>query len=88
VGIPYGKRSFLQDPWRYCARCGEKRHINNDMEWQRGKLMCKQTCLDVKLIGDREAIIAQVLGDGQEEFAPVQKLREPDTTITQDDIFI
>jgi hypothetical protein len=86
--IPYGKRSTSFNPWRYCARCGEKRHIS-EMDWQRGKLICFTTCWDVKLVGDREAIIAQVIGDGQQEFAPVPKLREPDTTTTtQDDIFI
>lgn len=88
MGIPYGRRSFLQDSWRYCARCGEKRHINGDLVWQRGKLICRQTCLDKRLIGDREVIIDQVLSDGQIEFAPVPKLREPDTIETQEDIWI
>ena len=40
------------------------------------------------LLGQREQVIAQVLGDGQEEFAPVMKLREPDVTTTnEDDIY-
>lgn len=88
MSIPYGRRSFLQDSWRYCARCGEKRHINGEMGWQRGKLICFQTCWDTMLVGEREVIISQVLSDGQMELAPVFKLREPDTTMLQEDIYI
>jgi len=80
-----GRRSFWQSPWHFCARCDTKTHIS-DMDWQRGKLLCKiRRCWDEMLLGDREQVIAQVLSDGQEEFAPVMKLREPDITTTNDD---
>lgn len=80
-----GRRSFLVGPWHFCARCDTKTHIR-DMAWQRGKLLCKiRKCWDTLLLGDREPIIAQVLGDGREEFAPVMTLRDPDVTTTNDD---
>lgn len=80
-----GRRSFWVSPWHFCARCDTKTHIM-DMAWQRGKLLCLiRKCWDEMLIGDREQVIAQVLGDGQMEYAPVPKLREPDVTTTNED---
>jgi len=82
-----GPRSFNEGAWHYCARCDCKTHIF-DMDWQRGKLLCTiRNCWDDMLEGQREQVIAQVLGDGQMEYAPVPKLREPDTT-TIDDIML
>ena len=83
-----GRRSFWVSPWRFCARCDTKTHISN-MQWQRGKLLCTiRDCWDEMLLGTREQMIAQVLGDGQQEYAPVDKLKEPDVTLTNDDIYI
>jgi hypothetical protein len=54
------------------------------MQWQRGLLLCP-TCVDKKLLGDREIAIAAVLEDGKEELAPVEKLRLPyEYTETED----
>lgn len=84
--MPHGRRSFEFDPWHYCARCDCKTHISQ-MAWQRGKLLCTiRRCWDQMLIGGRELIINQVLGDGQIEFAPVPKLRDPDVVMTNDDL--
>ncbi len=84
--MAYGKRSFWVNPWHYCARCDEKTHVDALM-WQRGALLCRK-CTDVMLLGQRESIIADVLGDGQQEFAPVPKLREPTASETSDDIMM
>jgi hypothetical protein len=84
--MAYGKRSFWVDPWHYCSRCDIKTHINQ-LSWQRGALLCK-TCTDKMLLGQREIEISDVLGDGQQEFAPVAKLREPTVTETSDDILL
>lgn len=80
-----GRRSFLDGPWHFCARCDTKTHIS-DMAWQRGKLLCTiRNCWDQMLLGQREPVIASVLGDGQKEFAPVEKIRDPDVTTTNED---
>jgi hypothetical protein len=84
--MAYGKRSFGIGPWHYDARLDYKTHIS-DMGWQRGKLIRTDT-FDKYLIGDREAEIALVLGDGKEELAPDPKLQEPDVITQNDDIFI
>jgi len=70
------QHTYLTGAWAYCARCYAKYKID-DMEWQRGKLMCKAHCIDKMLLGDRENKIALVLEDGKEELAPVEKLRQP-----------
>ena len=81
------KRSFLQGAWHYCARCDRKTHID-DMSWQRGLLLCNAYCKDTELLGQRDVRIAQVLGDGKEEYVPVPKLRNPDTFIEEEDFII
>lgn len=69
------RHTYLTGAWHYCGRCDEKCKIA-DMTWQRGVLLCPE-CVDKKLLGDRELAIAQVLNDGKEELAPVEKLRHP-----------
>jgi len=59
-----------------------------ELEWQRGKLICKEDCIDKLLVGDREAQINQVLSDGQVELAPDPKLQEPDIIGQDFDILI
>lgn len=81
------KRSFLRGPWHHCARCDRKTHIS-DMKWQRGLLLCIRYCVDVKLLGDREVKISQVLTDGKEEYAPVEKLRNPDHFNEEEDFIL
>jgi len=71
------KHTFNQGAWRYCGRCDRKCKIR-DMKWQRGILLCTETCVDRHLIGDREIGIALVLTDGKEELVPPEKLRNPD----------
>lgn len=85
--MAYGRRCTDFTPWHYCARCGRKK-LMTELEWQRGKLICKQDCIDKLLIGDREAQINQVLSDGQVELAPDPKLQEPDIIGQDFDILI
>jgi DNA-directed RNA polymerase subunit RPC12/RpoP len=85
--MAYGKRSFWVGPWHYCSRCDEKTHIG-EMNWQRGILLCP-TCTDRMLLGQREQIIKEVLGDGAVEYRPDPKLSDPDLiTSTEDDIML
>lgn len=81
------KRSFLRGPWHYCARCDRKTHID-EMSWQRGLLLCNRYCIDENLLGEREIKIAQVLADGKEEYAPAEKLRNPDTFVEEEDFIL
>ena len=81
------RRSFLIGPWHYCARCDRKTHLA-DMTWQRGLLLCNMFCVDKELLGERDVRIAQVLGDGKEEYAPVPKLREPDAFEPDEDFIL
>ena len=81
------KRSFLIGPWHYCARCDRKTHIS-EMSWQRGLLLCDRYCIDKELLGERDIRIANVLGDGKEEYAPVEKLRNPDTFMEEEDFIL
>ena len=77
------RHTNLTGPWHYCSRCDKKTKIS-DMEWQRGLLLCP-SCVDKKLLGDREVAIAYVLEDGAEELAPVEKLQLPyEYTETED----
>jgi hypothetical protein len=87
MATPRGRRALGQGPWHYCARCDYKSLIYSELQWQRGKLLCCN-CIDKRLIGDREVAIAQVLQDGKEELAPVEKLRNPDFQYTDDDILV
>jgi hypothetical protein len=40
------------------------------------------------LIGQRDIAIAEVLGDGKEELAPVEKLRDPQNYEEEEDFLI
>ena len=51
-------------------------------------MLCNAYCVDEELLGQRDVRIAQVLGDGKEEFVPVPKLRNPDTFIEEEDFII
>ena len=77
-----GHRSFHENEYHYCARCGSRVHIS-EMVWQRGLLLCKTwDCVDYGnhgnyLIGQREANIAQVLEIPTKELQPNEKLITP-----------
>lgn len=77
-----GRRSKLDNPWHYCARCGTKTHIK-EMVWQRGLLLCTtKDCVDTgeyPLVGQREAAIAHALEVPTQELMPDPKLTEPQT---------
>lgn len=77
-GMNGPKHTFWAGPWRYCVRCDRKEKIAN-MRWQRGKLLCPHCFDDWPLLGQRDAAIAAVLTDGrgEQELAPVEKLRNP-----------
>lgn len=77
--------TYLQGAWGICARCDYRYKIEGEMAWQRGKLLCLANCYDQMLLGDREIAIANVLEDGKEELAPVQKLRNPEDAIESED---
>ena len=77
------QHTYLTGPWHYCGVCYEKCKID-EMKWQRGCLKCP-ICVDTLLLGQREIQIAQVLDDGKEELAPVDKIREPDTNTETED---
>lgn len=87
MATPRGRRALCEGPWHYCSRCDKKKLIYNELQWQRGKLLCDE-CFDNRLIGDREVQIAMVLQDEKEELAPVEKLRNPDFQYTDDDILV
>jgi len=79
-----GRRSYHENAYHYCARCGSRVFIA-DLEWQFGLLVCKTfDCIDhggmgLPLIGQREAYIAHVLENlpNERELMPDQKLTEP-----------
>ncbi len=80
--------TYLSGAWGRCARCDYRYKIEDEMTWQRGKLLCNDNCLDKMLLGDREVAIAAVLEDGKEELAPVEKLRNPQEPVEIEEIFI
>jgi hypothetical protein len=86
-----GHRSFHDDPYHFCVRCGSRVHIK-DLVWQRGLLVCKTwDCVDTgvnPLLGNREQNIARVLGASTDELQPDPKLVTPSSGInsTDDDI--
>lgn len=80
------RHTYLTGAWFYCGVCYEKCKIHS-ATWQRGVLKCP-TCVDKMLLGQREVKIQQVLDDGKEELAPVEKLRNPDTSDEVDDFIL
>lgn len=78
------RHTYLTGPWHYCARCDRKSKLREELRWQRGLLLCEH-CFDKNLLGDREPKIAAVLTDGKEEFAPIDKLRNPDMYQEEED---
>ena len=87
-----GERSFHDDPYHYCARCGSRVHMK-DLQWQRGLLICKKwDCVDTgvnPLLGNREQNIARVLNTWNRELQPDEKLTTPsDATPGNDDDII
>lgn len=89
AGVGHYKDDPSGGPWHICSRCGERRKLETELVWQRGLLLCIVIpCLDEMLIGQREQIISQVLGDGKEELAPVPKIRYPDIESMDDDIYL
>lgn len=88
-GVGHYRDNPSGGPWHLCARCGERRKLDTELQWQRGSLLCNVIpCLDDMLTGQRENIIAQVLGDGKQELAPVPKLRDPGIQSMDDDIYM
>lgn len=76
------RHTFWTGPWHYCGRCDRKTKIAT-MKWERGLLLCIH-CQDSNaipgLLGERDVKIAQTLTDGksENEFAPVEKIKNPD----------
>lgn len=81
---PKGKRSFHDEPWHFCSRCGTRYHLSQ-LEWQRGLLLCRGTpenCYDTgndgyPLIGQREMAITAVFEVPTQELMPWPKLTDP-----------
>ena len=89
-GEPGLRHTWLTGPWHYCDRCDKKTKIA-DMKWERGLLLgpeCQDTNAIPGLLGERDIKIAQVLTDGAEEFAPVEKLRHPDFEETVEEFLV
>jgi hypothetical protein len=84
------RHTHFTGPWHYCDRCDSKTKIAL-MKWERGLLLCPK-CQDSNgtpgLLGERDIKIAQVLTDGKEEFAPVEKLRNPDFAEEVEDFLV
>lgn len=83
------RHTYLTGPWHLCSRCDTRQKIA-EMKWQRGLLLCDE-CYDTgpfPLVGQREPAIANVLTDGKEELAPVDKLRNPDIFEESEDFII
>lgn len=83
------EHTYLTGAWKLCSRCDTRQKVN-EMQWQRGLLLCSD-CLDTgvfPLTGQRDIAIAEVLGDGKEELAPVEKLREPQSYNEQEDFLL
>ena len=72
-----GPRSVLQVQYHFCSRCGSRRPIQ-ELEWQRGLLLCKKyNCIDKHpLIGEREVAVAHALEVPTDELKPNPKLTE------------
>jgi|SRR5579859_935801 len=82
-----GKRSYLEEPYHFCARCGTRYHLSQ-LKWQRGLLICfdtKENCFDTSdvglpLTGDREMAVTRALqaayDTGNQEMIPWSKLTD------------
>jgi hypothetical protein len=84
------RHTFWTGPWHYCDRCDKKVKIAL-CKWERGLLLgpeCQDSNGTPGLLGERDVMIAQVLGDGKEEFAPVEKLRNPDFAEEVEDFLV
>lgn len=88
------RHTLWTGPWHYCDRCDRKTKIAK-MKWERGLLLCVH-CQDTNatrgpgLLGERDVKIAQVLTDGkaEHEFAPVEKIRNPDFAEEVEDFLV
>lgn len=83
------RHTYLTGAWHFCSRCDTRQKVS-EMKWQRGWLLCDE-CFDTgvfPLVGQREPAIADVLSDGKEELAPVDKLRNPQIYEESEDFII
>lgn len=86
------RHTFWTGPWHYCDRCDRKTKIAA-MKWERGLLLCPK-CQDSNaipgLLGERDIKIAQTLTDGksENEFAPVEKIKNPDFVEEVEDFLV
>ncbi len=91
-GEPGLRHTHLTGPWHYCDRCDKKTKISL-MKWERGLLLgpeCQDSNSKLGLLGERDVRIAQVLtdGKGENEFAPVEKIRHPDFAEEVEDFLV
>jgi hypothetical protein len=86
-----GIRTFNENVWHYCHRCGRKTDLNREMQWQYGSLLCED-CFDSYpvLLGAIEAEQAKYLEQivVAPDMRPHEKLIRPTEQISSDDIFI
>lgn len=91
-GLTGLRHTWWTGPWHYCDRCDAKTKIAI-MKWERGLLLCPK-CQDsngkIGLLGERDVKIAQVLTDGKSdrEFAPVEKIQNPDFAEDVEDFLV
>lgn len=84
------RHTFLEGPWHYCGRCGEKTKLESELQWQRGVLLCNECWDNYPLIGQIDQAIAQYMMTVVQEpdLKPSPKLTNPTLDIDNDDIFI
>jgi hypothetical protein len=86
-----GIRTFNENTWHYCHRCGRKTDLNRELQWQYGSLLCED-CFDSYpvLLGAVEAEQAKYLEQIviAPDMRPHEKLIRPTEQISSDDIFI
>jgi uncharacterized Zn finger protein len=86
-----GVRTFNENVWHYCHRCGRKTDLNRELQWQYGSLLCED-CFDVYpvLQGAIEAQQARALEVivHAPDMRPHEKLVRPTEQIASDDIYV
>ena len=78
-----------QGPWHLCARCDRKAKLENELQWQRGLLLCYD-CYDKRVLGTYDAEVAQVMATliDNPDLIPSPKLTNPVIDNGDSDIWI
>jgi hypothetical protein len=83
--MPNQSHSGLETgPWHRCDRCGMEYPVGQ-LQRQRGLILCTTKCVDDTLSSERDAIIQQVLEEGNPEPDIAEILKEPSDVDTEPD---